>query len=89
MSDIMLHGVLNMPPELWNDQSPIDVMQRHSRYVQASQYINELKALLIKDQGAVTISRNGYIEELECKLEEHKLALERVREQLDTIIAAQ
>ena len=84
MSDIMLHGVLNMPPELWSG-SPIDVMQRHSRYVQASQYIDELKALLIKDQGAVTI----YIEELECKLEEHKLALERVREQLDTIIAAQ
>ena len=41
MSDIMLHGVLNMPPELWCD-SPIDVMQRHSRYVQASQYIDEL-----------------------------------------------
>lgn len=41
MSDIMLHAVLNMPPELWCD-SPIDVMQRHSRYVQASQYIDEL-----------------------------------------------
>ena len=41
MSDIMLHGVLNMPPELWSD-GPIDVMQRHSRYVQASQYIDEL-----------------------------------------------
>jgi len=41
MSDIMLHGVLNMPPELWND-SPIDVMQRHSRYIQASKYIYEL-----------------------------------------------
>jgi hypothetical protein len=37
----MLHGVLNMPPELWSG-SPIDVMQRHSRYVQASQYIAEL-----------------------------------------------
>ena len=35
-----------------------------------------LKALLVKDQGDVTISRNGYIEELECKLEEHRLALE-------------
>jgi DNA-binding TFAR19-related protein (PDSD5 family) len=41
MSDVMLHGVLNMPPELWSG-SPIDVMQRHSRYLQASQYIDEL-----------------------------------------------
>jgi len=41
MSDIMLHGVLNMPPELWSGE-PIDVMQRHSRYVQASKYIYEL-----------------------------------------------
>ena len=60
---------------------------------------NELKALLIKDQGVVTISRNGYVEELESKLEEHKLALEsadmhnnqlaglleRAREQLDVM----
>ena len=36
---------------------------------------NELKALLVKGHGAVTISRNGYIEELESKLQEHKLAL--------------
>lgn len=56
-----------------------------------------LKALLVKDQGAVTLSRNGYIQELESKLEEHKLALksadahnhelavllEQAREQLD------
>jgi len=41
MSDVMLHGVLNMPPELWSG-SLIDVMQRHSRYLQASQYIGEL-----------------------------------------------
>jgi hypothetical protein len=41
MSDIMLHGVLNMPPELWIG-TPIDVMQRHSRYIQASEYIKEL-----------------------------------------------
>jgi hypothetical protein len=37
----MLHGVLNMPPELWIG-TPIDVMQRHSRYIQASEYIKEL-----------------------------------------------
>jgi len=45
MSDIMLHGVLNMPPELWMDH-PIDVMQRHSHYVQASKYIDELQSEL-------------------------------------------
>ena len=106
----MLHGVLNMPPELWSG-SPIDVMQRHSRYVQASQYIDELteqldeareetirtrefmyhgfavaqaeltavrelrdmlaeevgqlKSRLTQTMGAVTISRNGYVQELE------------------------
>ena len=41
---------------------------------------NRLKAFLIKDQGVVTISRNGYIEELESKLQEHKLALESADE---------
>jgi hypothetical protein len=30
-----------MPPELWIG-TPIDVMQRHSRYIQASEYIKEL-----------------------------------------------
>ena len=34
-----------MPPELWSGE-PIDVMQRHSRYVQASKYIDELNAEL-------------------------------------------
>ena len=31
MSDVMLHGVLNMPPELWSGD-PIDTAQRYSRY---------------------------------------------------------
>ena len=42
MSDLMLHGVLNMPPEIWGDDA-MDKMQRHSRYVEASQRIEELK----------------------------------------------
>jgi len=42
MSDVMLHGVLNMPPELWRD-SPIDIAQRHARYVEASKRILELE----------------------------------------------
>lgn len=42
MSDVMLHGVLNMPPNLWCD-SPIDIAQRHSRYKEASQRIEQLE----------------------------------------------
>ena len=73
MSDIMLHGVLNMPPELWIG-TPIDVMQRHSRYIQASEYIKELTeqrdrlaeelkeaqdaiGLMLKDSSCLTIPR--------------------------------
>lgn len=46
MSDVMLHGVLNMPPELWND-SELDKMQRYSRYMQASRRIEDLNKALI------------------------------------------
>ena len=47
MSDVMLHGVLNMPPELWKYDA-LDEMQRHSRYyVQASKRINDLNKALI------------------------------------------
>ena len=42
----MLHGVLNMPPELWNNDSPIDVAQRHGRYIEASKRIYELEEQL-------------------------------------------
>jgi hypothetical protein len=42
MSNVMLHGVLNMPPNLWCD-SPIDIAQRHSHYKQASQRIEQLE----------------------------------------------
>lgn len=59
MSDIMLHGVLNMPPKLWCD-SPIDVMQRHSRYVQASQYIDELDAELTAAREEIAILKSKY-----------------------------
>jgi chromosome segregation ATPase len=59
MSDIMLHGVLNMPPELWSD-SLIDVMQRHSRYVQASQYINELDDKLTSAREEIAILKSKY-----------------------------
>lgn len=36
MSDAMLHGVLQMPPDLWDNDSCIDVGQRHGRYTEVS-----------------------------------------------------
>ena len=42
MSGTMLHGVLNMPPELWSD-TELDKMQRYSRYMEASRRIEELE----------------------------------------------
>ena len=40
MSDVMLHGVLCMPPELWQD-TEIDKQQRYSRYLAASRRIED------------------------------------------------
>jgi hypothetical protein len=42
MSDLMTHGVLQMPPDMWGDD-PLDIAQRHSRYVAASDRIYELE----------------------------------------------
>jgi len=53
--------------------------------VAAQNEIERLKALLVKGHGAVTISRNGYIEELESKLEEYKLASADERFTVDEI----
>jgi hypothetical protein len=57
MSDLMLHGVLNMPPELWGDDA-LDKMQRHSRYVEASKVIEELKN--IAQETVSYISKRSY-----------------------------
>ena len=46
MSDMMLLGVLRMPPDCWDNDSPIDVMQRHSRYCQAADRIEAQLAIL-------------------------------------------
>ncbi len=46
MSDIMLHGVLNMPVDLWcNDD--LDKQQRHGRYTEASERIKNLNMALL------------------------------------------
>lgn len=49
MSEI-LHGVLNMPPELWcNDE--VSILQRHSCYLEANRLIEELKERLAAAEG--------------------------------------
>ncbi len=45
MSDLMLHGVLNMPPEIWGDDE-LDKIQRHARYVEASDRIIRLEEII-------------------------------------------
>ena len=41
MGDVMLHGVLNMPPELWSNTN-IDKLQRYNVYMAASRRIEDL-----------------------------------------------
>ena len=41
MGDVMLHGVLNMPPELWSNTN-IDKLQRYDIYMAASRRIEDL-----------------------------------------------
>jgi hypothetical protein len=45
MSDTMLLGVLRIPPHLWSN-GPIDVQQRHSRYLEAADRIEELQQFI-------------------------------------------
>lgn len=41
MSEVMLLGVLRMPPECWSGD-PLDVGQRHSRYLEAATLLQRL-----------------------------------------------
>jgi len=45
MSDVMLLGVLRMPPECWDD-NPADVAQRYARYQEAADRIEHLQEAL-------------------------------------------
>jgi hypothetical protein len=47
MSDVMLHGILNMPTDLWTDDH-LNQVQRHNTYVSASKRIYELTDALEK-----------------------------------------
>jgi hypothetical protein len=61
MSDVMLHAVLCMPPELW-DNSALDRLQRHSRYLEASNRI-ETQADRIKELEAEVARLSREVEE--------------------------
>ena len=45
MSDSTLHGVLRMSPDLWQE-TEVDKMQRHSRYLEASEKILEMEKVI-------------------------------------------
>lgn len=65
MSYTMLHSILQMPPELWSND-PIDIAQRHGRYLEASKRIIELERqldLALKSREAVWNSWNDALEE--------------------------
>jgi hypothetical protein len=55
VSNTMLHGVLNMPPEAWSN-SPLDTAQRHGRYVEASNRIQDLERELAEANGLLNIA---------------------------------
>ena len=70
MSDVMLHGVLNIPPELWID-SDIDKMQRYYRYMEASRRIEDLERalqILVNSNNNWTLSISDNEEALISKL---------------------
>jgi len=65
MSEVMLHGILNMPIDIWSDDI-LDKRQRHSRYVEASKLIRE---------------QEGEINQLRQKLEAAEAECARLKEE--------
>jgi hypothetical protein len=71
MSDVMLHGVLNMPIDLWSNDATNE-LQRHSRYKQASERIKEFESLVSDmneylNTNKMTSIGNGSIFHTRCK----------------------
>lgn len=56
---IMLHGVLNMPPELWGSDQ-LDQAQRHSKYIEASEILNnQAQQIAIMKEALMEIRNRG------------------------------
>jgi hypothetical protein len=47
MSDLMFFGILRMPPDCWNDQDPLNVMQRYEVYKEAADRLERMKGCRI------------------------------------------
>lgn len=75
MSDIMLLGVLRMPPECWS-YSSFDEAQRHSMYKRAADVIEILRTAINK-----TLDDNAHLADGEnCTLLALKIALRETGE---------
>ncbi len=70
MSEVMLHAVLNMPIDIWSDDH-LSKIQRHSRYVEASE--------LIRNQ-------DSEIDQLRQKLEAAEQIIREAREHISVLI---
>jgi hypothetical protein len=71
----MLHGILNMPPGIW-DNSDIHKAQRHDAYKQASKRIKELEIRLQID--TLNPNRREHIVQQDAKIAELEQKLSSV-----------
>jgi len=62
MSDVMLLAVLRMPPDLWDNNSPIDELQRYSRYKQAADKIEFMDKVIKRFVSECSFSEELLIE---------------------------
>lgn len=59
MGDTTLHGVLNMPSDIWSGDA-LDQAQRHSRYIEASERIKyQEKQISIMKEALMEIRNRG------------------------------
>jgi hypothetical protein len=89
MSEIMLHGVLNMPAELWDLSNKFDSMQRQSRYFEASKLIyqqaDRIAELEKNSKGlqlALSLPANNEASKDKAKIAELDSLLKRVSQDL-------
>lgn len=80
MSDTMLHGILQMPPELWTNDA-IDIAQRHSRYLEASKRIEQLEY----ERDEARRERDSALKERDAVWNSWSKALDEAREELSRV----
>jgi len=80
MSGTMLHGILQMPPELWTNDA-IDIAQRHGRYLEASKRIIELE----RERDEARRERDSALKERDAVWNSWSKALDEAREELTRV----